>query len=122
MWHYLDAMKKDSRDEWLQELDARQRNIVFPNTVNNEAEMWRKLGEKPMTPVQKIGFGLLGIFVSGLALVMFALAGEGHSLHDRILAAFRFWGPVAIMAILVFGPLMALLVWATKRALRNSRR
>lgn len=122
MWHYLDAMRKNSRDEWLQELNARQRNIVFPDTVNNETEMWRRLGEKPMSPIQKIGLGLMAIFVFGLALVVFALGAEGNSLHNRILAAFRFWGPVAIIGILIFGPLMAILAWATKRALRNSRR
>jgi hypothetical protein len=122
MWHYLDAMRKNSRDEWLQELNARQRNIVFPDTVNNETEMWRRLGEKPMSPIQKIGLGLMAIFVFGLALVVFALGAEGYSLHNRILAAFRFWGPVAIIGILIFGPLMAILASATKRALRNSRR
>ncbi len=122
MWHYLDAMKKNSRDEWLRELNARQRNIVFPNTVNNEAEMWRRLGEKPMSTMQKIGLGLLGIFVFGLLFFMIAFVTEGNDLHERILAGVRFWAPVVILGVLIFGPLMGLLAWATKRALRNSRR
>ena len=106
MWHYLDAMKKNSRDEWLRGLNARQRNIVFPNTVNNEGQMWRRLGEKPMSTMQKIGLGLLGIFVFGLLFFMIAFVTEGNDLHERILAGVRFWAPVGDTRSLDFGPLM----------------
>ena len=122
MWHYLDAIKKNTRDEWLQELKARQQNVAIPDTVNNEVEMWRKLGEKPMTAVQKIGLGLLGVFVFGLLFFIIAFVTEGRDLHTRILSGLRFWASVVILGILIFGPLKALLAWSTKRALRNSRR
>src|SRR5439155_1019781 len=33
--------RRVKREEWLQDIEARQRNVVFPDTVNNEARFWR---------------------------------------------------------------------------------
>jgi len=51
--------QKDS-ERWMEDVRASQRNIVFPDTVQNEASGWRKLitSKRPLTLVQIIGFGL----------------------------------------------------------------
>jgi hypothetical protein len=52
------------RDEWLADVDARQRNIVFPDTVANEARFWRNIMS---------GHGRLsGVQIVGIALFVFA--------------------------------------------------
>jgi predicted nucleic acid-binding protein len=33
------------RDQWLQDIENRQPNRVFPDTVRNKARVWRNLGE-----------------------------------------------------------------------------
>jgi hypothetical protein len=43
------------RDEWLQDIEARQRNVVFPDTVQNEARFWRNVGKQPFTTSTKVG-------------------------------------------------------------------
>jgi hypothetical protein len=42
------------REEWLQDIEARQRNVVFPDTVNNEARFWRNIieGKKKLSTVR----------------------------------------------------------------------
>jgi hypothetical protein len=37
--------RRVKREEWLQDIEARQRNVVFPDTVNNEARFWRNIIE-----------------------------------------------------------------------------
>jgi hypothetical protein len=45
--------KNYSRDEWLRDIDARQRNVVFPDAAANEARFWRNLheGKRRLTPI-----------------------------------------------------------------------
>src|SRR5206468_2967229 len=64
--------KEHKRDEWLHDVDARQRNVVFPNTVANEARFWRNVaeGKQCLTTVQKIGIGLLGLCAIAIAFVI----------------------------------------------------
>ena len=66
--------RERKREEWLQDIQARQRNTVFPDTVNNEARFWRNLieGKQRLTAVQKIGVALLGL---GAGLVVFMTLG-----------------------------------------------
>ncbi len=100
-------MKREpNRDEWQRDLYARQRNIVFPDTVENEARLWRNLGENPLTTLQKIGYGLFGIFVFGTAFFILSAVTNGKSLHDRIVSGLAFWLPVLIVGVLIFGPIM----------------
>jgi len=116
-------MKKvPNRDKWLHDIDARQTNNVFPDTLQNEGRLWRSLGERPLTTLQKIGYALFAAFVFGTGTFILTAMTEGKSLHDRIVSGLRFWLPVLVVGALIFGPLMGLLAWATKRALRNSGR
>ena len=47
--------KHHKRDEWLQDIEARQRNVVFPDTVQNEARFWRNLGNRGWSASTKAG-------------------------------------------------------------------
>jgi len=60
--------KQQQRDEWLHDIDARQRNVVFPDTVVNEARFWRNIvkGGQRLTTIQKIGIGVLGLLAIGI--------------------------------------------------------
>jgi hypothetical protein len=59
------------REEWLQDIEARQRNIVFPDTVNNEARFWRNIieGKQRLTVVQKVGIGLVGLTAGAIVFL-----------------------------------------------------
>jgi len=47
--------KSRKREEWLRDIEKRQRNVVFPDTVNNEARFWRNIieGKQRLTVVQR---------------------------------------------------------------------
>jgi hypothetical protein len=66
--------KHGNKDEWLRDVDARQRNIVFPDTANNEARFWRNIinGNARLSTTQKIG--ILLVFLT-LLVVFLSMAG-----------------------------------------------
>jgi hypothetical protein len=81
------------RDQWLQEIEARQRNIVFPDTLRNETQGWRNLSKRSLTTTLKIGLALLAIMGWGMLLrVLFAAGMEG-----------MFW-PLVVGMLLLWGP------------------
>ena len=96
------------RDQGLQDVEGRQRNVVFPSTVENEARFWRNSNKQPFTTSTKLGFGILGVFVYGfLITILFAAfrAGVGWRL--------------AVGMILFCGPIFGVIAWSTRRNLRN---
>jgi len=96
------------RDQWVQDVEARQRNVVFPNTVQNEARFWRNSSKQPFTTSTKVGLGVLGVFVYGFLITI-------------LVAAFRAgvgWR-LAVGMILFCGPLFGAIAWATRHSLRN---
>lgn len=96
------------REQWLQDIEARQRNLVFPDTVQNEARMWRNLSQRPLTTTTKIGLAFLALLGWGfLVRVLFAMVKVGV-----------IW-PFALGMILLWGPIFGIIAWATRRALRN---
>jgi hypothetical protein len=60
------------REEWLQDITQRQRNVVFPDTVNNEARFWRNImeGTQRLTAVQRVGIGLFALSVVALVFMI----------------------------------------------------
>ena len=91
-----------------QDIEARQRNVVFPDTVQNEARFWRNLGNQPWTPVTKVGLVLLGLFVFGfLGRLIVAVFQAGVALRAMV------------VMLLIWGPIFLAIAWATRRALRN---
>jgi hypothetical protein len=64
--------KSRKREEWLRDIEERQRNIVFPDTVNNEARFWRNIieGKQRLTVVQRVG---IVIFVLSVGTLVFLI-------------------------------------------------
>ena len=111
---YPFAVNHRSKDEWLRDVDARQRNVVFPDTVQNEGRFWRNLGKEPLTPVAKAGLVVLGIFVFGnLAFILTLILRDENG--KRLLVV------LVLGVVLIFGPVVAAIVWGTRRALKNIR-
>jgi hypothetical protein len=109
--------KKPNRDEWMRDVAASQRNIVFPDTVANEARFWRNLGSRPLTAVQKIGLIVLILMVVGL-FVLYTITNGESDFRSKLLSGMSLW----LTTLVIVAPLMACLAWATKRALWQSRR
>jgi len=64
-------MSKHDKNEWLRDLDARQRNVIFPDTAHNEGRLWRNIwaGKKSLNLVQWVGVALLVLFFGGSVLL-----------------------------------------------------
>ncbi|HTC58157.1 MAG TPA: hypothetical protein VK706_17210 [Candidatus Sulfotelmatobacter sp.] len=100
--------KQQKRDQWLQDIDARQRNIVFPNTVENETRFWRNLGTGPSNTTTKLGLAVLAIFVFGLGATILVASYKAGAMWSLLLAL-----------LLFCGPLFGAIAWATRRSLRD---
>jgi hypothetical protein len=109
---YPVAVNQRGKDEWLRDVDARQRNVVFPDTVQNEGRFWRNLGKEPLTSVAKAGLVVLGIFVFGNSAFIFTLILRDKSGKQELAA-------IVLLVLLVFGPIVGAIVWGTRRSLRN---
>lgn len=110
-----------SREDWHEDLASRQRNIVFPDTLRNEAAGWRRLIEsgKPLKLVQIIAFGLMFAVAAWVIWdimkdKMAASAGAG-SLVERFWTAFADW----ILLFGLCGAVFVILRWSVRRALRR---
>jgi hypothetical protein len=100
--------KQKQREEWLSDVEARQRNVVFPDTVQNEARFWRNLGKGPSSTSAKAGLIVLAIFVFVWAAILLVATYTGGVLWEFVLAMILFCGSI-------FGAI----AWATRRSLRN---
>ena len=68
------------REKWLEDLEQRQRNIVFPDTRDNGARFWQDiLNRKNYTIVQCVGIALMCFIVLGLIFVTFRDPVTGFS-------------------------------------------
>jgi hypothetical protein len=62
--------REHEREKWLQDIHARQRNFVFPDTVQNEGRFFRNLVNSPAPNFgARVGFALLVAYVVGAVLV-----------------------------------------------------
>ena len=64
--------KSQKREDWLRDVDARQRNVTFPDTAASEARFWRNLihCKERLTVVQKTGTGLIALCIVSLAVAI----------------------------------------------------
>ena len=70
--------KNHKHDQWLQDVEARQRNTVFPDTVKNEVRFWQNLSKRPLNTSTKIGLAFLAVIGWGvLARLFFATIQSG---------------------------------------------
>jgi VIT1/CCC1 family predicted Fe2+/Mn2+ transporter len=102
--------KQHSRERWLHDVDARQRNVVFPDTVENEARFWRNLGKQGWTATIAIGLFVLGVFVFG-SLAMILMAVFSHDASAGLV--------LALAMVVVWGSIFGVTAWATRRTLRR---
>src|SRR5271163_301824 len=99
-----------NRQHWLHDVGARQRNVIFPDTVQNEARFWRNLGNQGWSKTSRIGLLVLGTFVfSGLTTILIAIFQQG---------ATAVW-ILALAMVLVWGIIFGLIAWGTRRTLRR---
>lgn len=119
---YPVSVSHRGKDEWLRDLDARQRNVVFPDTAENEARLWRNIisGKGRLSPVQIIGISLVCLT---LAAVVYSYISDQlrftdiqGSLWERVLGTFGDW-------FILFGAaaVLLLIIWAIRFCLRLSK-
>jgi H+/Cl- antiporter ClcA len=96
------------RDQWMQDIETRQRNVVFPNTVENETRFWRNLGTGPSKTSTKLGLAVLGLFVFGFG---------GAILVATYKVGVIWWFLLAML--LLCGPIFGAIAWATRKSLRD---
>lgn len=114
---YPVAVSHRGKDDWLCDVHERQRNVVFPDTVQNEARFWRNIVSRkaPLTTAGKVGLAILAFFVFGtMASVVSMILRDEYA--KQVLVT------VVVGVLLVFGPIFGGIVWGTRRALRKIQR
>jgi hypothetical protein len=110
------------REEWEQDVDARQRNVVFPDTVQNEGRLWRNLarGKQKLTILQAVGIALMFLTLGGIfwsdAARKFRFAASG-SVFDRLVPVFADWAIILVLFVVFF----LVLRWRVRRALLSGK-
>jgi len=104
--------KGNQRDQWLQDVRDRQTNIAFPQTLANETRGWREIGTRPATALAWADLTVLGLFVSGFMAILLFISLRANGGRVQVPAG-------AAVTLLIFGPILALIVWATRRNLRD---
>ena len=100
--------ERNQREQWLQDIQDRQRNVVFRQTLANETRLWRNIVNGNATTLTWFGLTILGLFLLGFIVFLLVV----------LIQAGAAWGG-ALATLLVFGPIFGLIVWATRRNLRN---
>jgi len=119
--------KLREREAWVGDVRQRQRNIVFPDTVQNEGRFWRNLVSGRLNFLQWIGFAVVALFVFGtfgfVILTSFRMAPHqsGSWWHTAIVPV-GYWLEAALLVVLIFGPVFLLVIWGTRRSLRSKAR
>ena len=111
------------REEWQQDINARQRNTVFPDTAQNEGRLWRNLasGRQKLTIVQGIAIALIVFTIVSIewrqAVRTFRFGTSGPT-FGRLIAIFL---NLAI-PLGLFGIFLLVLRWAVRRELLSKKR
>jgi hypothetical protein len=82
-------------DDFMGEMRARQRNIIWPDTLRNSRSvdvfLWK--GSPAPTLVQRIGAWVIGLFYIGIGLLVFGLARKTGTR----------WAAIIVVALLYAG-------------------
>jgi hypothetical protein len=111
----LPVVGKHSKDEWLRDIDARQRNVVFPDTAQNEGRFWRNIlsGKRSLSLAQWIG-----ILLMWAALIVCLLTlwphGEGPW-WQKLINGYAIFGGLTVA-------LVAFIILGNRRAQRTTRK
>jgi hypothetical protein len=108
------------REEWERELRARQRNVVFPDTVRNEGTFWRNLLKYPLRPAHVIGFVLIVVFFGGSVATIFVLIWQGMTgtWYDKL----RYFYPDIATIVVAVTFLWLYARWDRSRRAKGRRR
>jgi hypothetical protein len=83
---------------------------VPPDTLENETRFWRNLAVTKPTTTTRIGLLILGLFVFGFMVAIIRIFSR---------AGILWWTVLSVAMLLVWGPIFAAIVWATKRSLKD---
>jgi len=108
-------MNARHKGEWLRDIDARQRNIVFPETAENDGRFWRSIvsGTKSLAFAQGIGVSIFWLCVIGLLTGLWPKGDE--SWWQKLVDGY------SIFIVLTAG-LVTLIVVGNRRARQKTRR
>jgi hypothetical protein len=108
------------RREWLEDVNQRQKNVTFPDTLNNETRFWRNLIHRrhPLNPIQRVGVAiLLGAVLLGVCALIVSVGWDPQNGKLRLgdLAILALAIAIAVMLLAVF---LRLLTFSLRRAKR----
>jgi hypothetical protein len=113
-------MNKQPPHEFQRQIEMRQRNIVYPDTLRNEIRGWRNLiiSKEPLSVLQVLAILLLYSSTLSLLFIMgYASFEQFHSTSgsfvNRIVTGFGPW--VVVLAFI--GAVFLLLRWRIRKAL-----
>src|SRR5690242_19077050 len=93
---------ESERETWMNEVEARQKNFVFPDTVRNETDGFRRIYESRKTPS-------LLLFVGILLLLLVLVVFVGSIFLAQFQRVKRFDGPLWAKLLAAFGPYIVVL-------------
>ena len=109
-------MPKNHRSKsFLDDVEGRQRNIVFPDTTQNEARFWRNIGNPTWNTTTKIGLGVLATWVAGILFTVITVLRDDNYWADDLTK-------LVLCFLFIFGPIFGAIAWATHRTLNKIRR
>ncbi len=110
-------MKSKHQAEWQRDLEKRQRNVVFPDTAENEATLWRNLGARQWNGFVIAGLVLvcltLALSIAGLISIQFKGYDQG-TFFQRVLQAFGTW--IILLAAIAGGVLIGWIIQSRKNS------
>jgi len=113
-------MNKRSPNEFQRDIEMRQRNIVYPDTLRNETRGWRSLitSKKPLSVLQVVG--LLALYLCMLSMLVFfgelALSQYRNTSGTGVGRAMAGFGGYVIVLVLC-GAVFLLFRWRVRKAL-----
>ena len=116
-------MKSQSNKDWLHDVEMRQRNIVFPDTMKNEARFWRNLmsSKGHLTATQIIGISLmyLSLIVGWVVLAIIQFHATSDPDSGWVMHILHAYGVSLISAVFI-GCGFLMLRWRVRRALNST--
>ena len=102
------------KDDWLRDIKERQRNVVFPDTAQNEARFWRNLyeGKQRLSNLQKAGVTVMFAAALLLGVVVTLSAFESsRGVHYSWYHSLFVGGIDWVIAFVLLGCFLLLLRW-----------
>jgi len=105
---------RDKRNEWVREVEARRRDVEFPQASKEEVESCRNYKQQPLPLLGKMFYAALALCaVVCVLFVTYRLHRAGRLLEAVLV--------LTLTAFLSLGPIFVVLAWSTHRSLREIR-